>query len=103
MDTDEYDVEEVMLQFFQSRLLNNDLPYDEFCIFETMAKRMILKKSKEQNRKTTPDEFLIFQKDNLSLIEQLKGLKENCILDKKKFTPLFQEMMRLNILLMSMK
>ena len=72
-----------MLQFFQSRLLNNDLPYDEFCSFEIMAKRMILKKSKEQNRKTTPDEFLIFQKDNLSLIEQLKGLKENCILDKR--------------------
>ena len=52
MDTDEYDVEEVMLQFFQSRLLNNDLPYDEFCIFEIMAKRIVLKKSKEQNRKT---------------------------------------------------
>ena len=83
MDTDEYDVEEVMLQFFQSRLLNNDLPYDEFCIFEIMAKRMVLKKPKEQNRKTTPDEFLVFQKDNLLLIEQLNGLKENCILDKR--------------------
>ena len=89
--------------FFQSRMLNNDLPYDEFCIFEILAKRIMLKNSKEENRKTTPDEFLVFQKDNLSLIEQLKGLKENCILDKKKFTPLFQEMMRLNILLMSMK
>ena len=63
---------------------------------------MVLKKSKEQNHKTTPDEFLVFQKDNL-LIEQLKALKENCILDKKKFTPLFKEMIRLNILLMSMK
>ena len=103
MNTDEYDVEEVMLQFFQSRLLNNDLPYDEFCIFEIMAKRIVLKKSREQNRKTTPDEFLVFQKDNLLLIEQLKALKENCILDKKKFTPLFKEMIRLNILLMSMK
>lgn len=67
------------------------------------ANRIILKKSKEKHFKTPPEHLKEFPKQNLRLIHELKAWEEYCEMDKKIFTPLLKEKLRLNILFMSMK